>query len=55
MLHDPSGRVTVTFDERLDAAMERRYRLAQEFLKPSPPEEQIGNELLGEMQTADSE
>jgi SNF2 family DNA or RNA helicase len=54
MLHDPSGRVTVTFDERLDVLMERRYRLAEEFLKPLPPEEQIGNELLDEMQAADS-
>jgi SNF2 family DNA or RNA helicase len=47
ILRDPSGRVAVTFDERLDALMERKYRLAEDFLRPLPPEEDIGGELLG--------
>jgi hypothetical protein len=47
--HDPSGHVPVTFDERLDALMGRKYRLAEEFFKPLPPEDEIGGELVNEM------
>ena len=39
ILRDPSGRVTPTFDERLDDLMERKQRLAEDFLRPLPPEE----------------
>lgn len=46
---DPSGRVPLTFDERLDALMERKYRLAAEFLKPLSDEENIGGELASEL------
>jgi len=49
ILRDPSGRVPLTFDERLDALMERKYRLAEDFLRPLPPEEDIGAELFGEL------
>jgi SNF2 family DNA or RNA helicase len=49
ILRDPSGKVPSTFDERLDALMERKYRLAEDFLKPLPPEDSMGSELLNEM------
>ena len=29
--------------------MERKYRLAEQFLKPLQPEEEIGGELLDEL------
>lgn len=49
ILHDASGRVQSTFDERLDALMEKKYSLAEDFLRPQPVESQIGDELLGEL------
>lgn len=54
ILHDASGRVAISFDERLDALMERKYRLAEDFLRPLPPEEDIGSELLGELSHGDT-
>jgi SNF2 family DNA or RNA helicase len=50
ILHDPSGRVPVTFDQRLDALMESKHRLAQDFLRPLAPEDEIGGELIAAMQ-----
>jgi SNF2 family DNA or RNA helicase len=49
ILHDPSGKVAFTFDERLDALMERKYQLAEDFLKPLPPESELGSELLEDL------
>ncbi len=46
ILHDPSGRVAPTFDERLDLLMERKQRLAEDFLRPLPPEDELGGELF---------
>ncbi len=46
---DRTGRITVTFDERLDALMERKYRLAEDFLKPLPPESEMGSELFSDL------
>lgn len=46
---DASKRIPVTFDERLDALMERKYRLAEEFLRPLPAEDEIGGELVNEL------
>jgi hypothetical protein len=46
ILHDPSGRVAPTFDERLDLLMERKQRLAEDFLRPLPPEDEMGDELF---------
>jgi hypothetical protein len=42
ILRDPSGRVSPTFDERLDLLMERKQRLAEDFLRPLPPEHEMG-------------
>lgn len=50
ILHDLTGLVPASFDERLDALMERKYRLAEDFLKPLPDEESLGHELLSELQ-----
>jgi len=44
ILHDPSGQIPVTFDQRLDELMERRYRLAEDFLRPLD-EDAMGREL----------
>ena len=49
ILRDPTNRVSVTFDQRLDALMESKYRLAEDFLKPLPAEDQIGSELIAGM------
>jgi SNF2 family DNA or RNA helicase len=46
ILRDPSGRVAPTFDERLDLLMERKQRLAEDFLRPLPPEDEMGDELF---------
>jgi SNF2 family DNA or RNA helicase len=46
ILRDPSGRVSPTFDERLDLLMDRKQRLAEDFLRPLPPENEMGGELL---------
>lgn len=51
---DASRRIPVTFDERLDALMERKYRLAEDFLKPLPPEEDLGGELISELRDGGS-
>lgn len=53
--HDSTGRVPVTFDERLDALMERKYRLAEDFLRPLPPEEDLAGELIGELRNERSQ
>jgi hypothetical protein len=49
ILHDPSGTIPTTFDQRLDALMERRYRLAEDFLRPLPDEAGLGQELAAEL------
>jgi SNF2 family DNA or RNA helicase len=46
ILRDPSGRVTPTFDERLDVLMDRKQRLAEDFLRPLPQEDEMGGELF---------
>jgi SNF2 family DNA or RNA helicase len=49
ILHDPSGRVSPSFDERLDDLMERKQRLADDFLRPLPPEAEMGSELFTDL------
>ncbi len=49
ILRDPSGRVSPTFDERLDLLMERKQRLAEDFLRPLPPEDEMGGELFTDL------
>jgi hypothetical protein len=46
ILRDPSGRVAPTFDERLDLLMDRKQRLAEDFLRPLPPEDEMRDELF---------
>jgi SNF2 family DNA or RNA helicase len=46
ILRDPSGRVDPTFDERLHLLMEGKQRLAEDFLRPLPPEDEMGGELF---------
>lgn len=55
ILHDSTGQIPVTFDEKLDALMIRKYRLAEDFLRPLPAEGDIGSELLGELLEEDPE
>jgi hypothetical protein len=45
---DPQGEFE-TFDEKLDALIRRRVRLAADFLSPMPPEEELSNELFGNL------
>ena len=52
ILKDETGQVAATFDERLDELMERRYRLAEDFLSPLPEESVNGNELLNDLRAA---
>jgi hypothetical protein len=49
ILRDPSGRVSPTFDERLDLLMDRKQRLAEDFLRPLAPEDEMGNELFNDL------
>jgi SNF2-related domain/Helicase conserved C-terminal domain len=49
ILRDPSGRVAPTFDERLDLLMDRKQRLAEDFLRPLPPENEMGGELFTDL------
>ena len=46
IFRDPSRQIPVTFDERLDALMERKSRLAEDFLTPLPSEEAMAGELF---------
>ncbi|HEX9002437.1 MAG TPA: SNF2-related protein [Blastocatellia bacterium] len=45
---DPRGEFE-TFDEKLDQLIERRLRLAADFLSPMPDENQLGQELFGSL------
>jgi SNF2 family DNA or RNA helicase len=49
ILRDPSGRVNPTFDERLHLLMERKQRLAEDFLRPLPTEDEMGGELFSDL------
>jgi SNF2 family DNA or RNA helicase len=49
ILRDPSGRVAPTFDERLDLLMDRKQRLAEDFLRPLAPEDEMGTELFADL------
>ena len=49
ILRDPTGRVAPSFDERLEALMNRKQRLAEDFLRPLPPEDEMGSELLSDL------
>ena len=49
LYRDRSGRIPVTFDERLDVLMDRKYQLAEEFLKPLPAEDEMSSELVNEL------
>jgi SNF2-related domain/Helicase conserved C-terminal domain len=49
ILRDPSGRVAPTFDERLDLLMDGKQRLAEDFLRPLPPEDEMGGELFTDL------
>jgi len=37
ILRDPTGRVDPSFDERLHLLMEKKQRLAEDFLRRLPP------------------
>jgi SNF2 family DNA or RNA helicase len=49
ILQDPTGQIPLTFDQRLDHLMERKYGLAQDFLTPLPSEESVAAELGEEL------
>jgi SNF2 family DNA or RNA helicase len=49
ILRDPSGQLASTFDERLDNLMQRKQRIAEDFLRPLPPEEEMGGELISDL------
>jgi len=51
ILRDSKGKVPLTFDERLDQLMESKKRLAEDFLKPLPQEDQIASELFENMKS----
>ena len=46
ILRDPSGRIPVSFDERLDLLMQSKQRLAEDFLRPLTAEDEMGAELF---------
>lgn len=48
-LRDPSGQVNPTFDERLHVLMDKKQRLAEDFLRPLPPEDEMGGELFSDL------
>ena len=47
---DPSGVIPSTFDERLDVLMDKKYRVAEDFLKPLDSEDELGENLYSELQ-----
>jgi hypothetical protein len=49
ILRDPSRRVAPTFDERLDLLMDNKQRLAEDFLRPLPPEGEMRDELFEDL------
>jgi SNF2 family DNA or RNA helicase len=49
ILRDPSRRVAPTFDERLDLLMDNKHRLAEDFLRPLAPEDEMRDELFGDL------
>jgi SNF2 family DNA or RNA helicase len=49
ILTDPSGVVPSTFDERLDVLMEKKYRVAEDFLKPLDNEDELSEHLYSEL------
>jgi hypothetical protein len=49
ILKDPSGRIAVSFDQRLDALMLRKQRLAEDFLRPLAVEEELKSELFTDL------
>jgi hypothetical protein len=51
IMSDPSGAIPNTFDERLDILMDKKYRIAQDFLKPLDNEDELGQELYSELQS----
>jgi hypothetical protein len=53
ILTDKSGRIPLTFDERLDRLMERKYKLAEDFLRPLPSEDSMATELREELLKTD--
>lgn len=55
ILHDPTGEIAETFDQKLDSLMERKFRLAEDFLRPLPAEDDIRSELLGELRAGQSQ
>jgi hypothetical protein len=46
ILEDPSGRLTRTFDQALDALLTSKADLARDFLEPADVEEQCAEELV---------
>jgi hypothetical protein len=49
ILRDLSRRVAPTFDERLDLLMDNKHRLAEDFLRPLAPEDEMRDELFGDL------
>jgi SNF2 family DNA or RNA helicase len=47
ILHDPTGRVKVSFDQGLHALITEKNNQAQEFLTPLPNEDALGQDLFG--------
>jgi len=51
IMTDPGGVIPSTFDERLDVLMEKKYRVAEDFLKPLDSEDELGEHLYSELQS----
>jgi SNF2 family DNA or RNA helicase len=49
ILRDRSRRVAPTFDERLDLLMDNKHRLAEDFLRPLAPEDEMRDELFEDL------
>jgi SNF2 domain-containing protein/helicase-like protein len=49
ILRDRSRRVAPTFDERLDLLMDNKHRLAEDFLRPLAPEDDMRDELFEDL------
>ena len=50
ILQDPSGRIPKSFDQSLNSLMEGKQRVADDFLRPLPAEDQMGRELFAGLQ-----
>ncbi len=49
ILHDPTGRLPKSFDQKLDELLQSKESLARDFLQPRPTQDDLADELCQEL------